>query len=142
MRNLKIIPIALFAVLLCGMLVPGARASEWDKKTIVAFNDAVEIPGQVLRPGTYVFKLLDSASNRNIVQVWNEDEDQVFATIITISEEQPQASDKSVFNLEQFSTDSAPALRSWFYPGEKSGRRFVYFQYPTTEQSSNTSPVR
>src|SRR5438105_383498 len=103
MRNLKIIPIALFAVLLCGMLVPGARASEWDKKTIVAFSDAVEIPGQVLQPGTYVFELLDSSSNRNIVQVWSEDEDQLFATIITISEEQPQASDKSVFNLGQFS---------------------------------------
>jgi len=142
MRILKIFTIALFAVLLCGTLVPGARASEWDKKTIVTFSDAVEIPGQVLQPGTYVFKLLDSSSNRNIVQVWSEDEDQLLATILAISDERPLASDKSVFNLEQFSTDSAPALRSWFYPGEKSGRRFVYPQYPTTEQSGNTGSVR
>jgi hypothetical protein len=142
MRNLKIFPIAMCAVLLCGMLVSGARASEWDKRTIVTFSDAVEIPGQVLQPGTYVFKLLDSSSNRNVVQVWNMDEDQLLATILAISDERPQASDKSVFSLEQFSTDSTPALRSWFYPGETSGRRFVYPQYPTTEQSSNTSPVR
>jgi len=34
---------------------PGARADQWDKKkTIVTFNDAVEIPGQVLPAGTYV----------------------------------------------------------------------------------------
>ena len=142
MRNLKIFPIAMCAVLLCGMLVSGARASEWDKRTIVTFSDAVEIPGQVLQPGTYVFKLLDSSSNRNVVQVWNVDEDQLLATILAISDERPQASDKSVFSLEQFSTDSTPALRSWFYPGETSGRRFVYPQYPTNEQSSNTSPVR
>jgi hypothetical protein len=142
MRNLKIFPIALFAVLLCGTLVPGARASEWDKKTIVTFSDAVEIPGQVLQAGTYVFKLLDSASNRNIVQVWNEEEDQLLATILAISDERPLASNKGVFNLEQFSTDSTPALRSWFYPGETTGRRFVYPQYLTTEQSGNTSSVR
>ena len=142
MRILKISPIALFAVLLCGTLVPRATASESDKKTIVTFSNAVEIPGQVLQPGTYIFKLLDSSSNRNIVQVWNEDEDQLLATILAISDERPQPSDKSVFNLEQFSTDSTPALRSWFYPGEKTGRGFVYPQYPTTEQSGNTSSVR
>jgi len=142
MRNLKIFPMALFAVLLCGTLIRGARASEWDKKTIVTFSDAVEIPGQVLQPGTYVFKLLDSSSNRNIVQVWNAEEDQLLATILAISDERPLARNKAVFNLEQFSTDSTPALRSWFYPGETSGRRFVYPQYPTTEQSSNAGPVR
>jgi hypothetical protein len=142
MRNLKVLTIALCAVLLCGTLVPGATASESDKKTIVTFSNAVEIPGQVLQPGTYVFKLLDSSSNRNIVQVWNEEEDQLLATILAISDERPQASDKSVFSLEQFSTDSTPALRSWFYPGETTGRRFVYPQYPTTEQSGNTRSVR
>jgi hypothetical protein len=142
MRNFKIFSITLCAMLLFGTLVPGARASEWDKKTIVTFSDAVEIPGQVLQPGTYVFKLLDSTSNRNIVQVWNADEDQLLATMLAISDERPMASDKTVFNLEQFSTDSTPALRSWFYPGETSGRRFVYPQYPTTEQSGNISSVR
>ena len=142
MRNFKIFSITLCAMLLFGTLVPGTRASEWDKKTIVTFSDAVEIPGQVLQPGTYVFKLLDSSSNRNIVQVWNADEDQLLATMLAISDERPMASDKTVFNLEQFSTDSTPALRSWFYPGETSGRRFVYPQYPTTEQSGNISSVR
>jgi len=112
------------------------------QKTIVSFSDAVEIPGQVLQPGTYVFKLLDSSSNRNIVQVWSEDEDQLLATVLAISDERPLASDKTVFNLEQFSTDSTPALRSWFYPGETTGRRFVYPQYPTTEQPGNTGLVR
>ncbi len=142
MRNFRVLPIALFALLLCGTLVPGTRASEWDKKTIVTFSDAVEIPGQVLEPGTYVFKLLDSPSNRNIVQVWNGDEDHVIAMIQTISDYKPQADDKSVFYLEPLSGDSTLALQSWFYPGETSGRSFVYPQYPTTDQATRANTVR
>ena len=142
MRNLKIFSIALCAVFLCATLVPGARASEWDKKTIVTFNEAVEIPGQVLEPGTYVFKLLDSSSNRNIVQVWNGDEDRLLATILTIADEQPQANDKSVFYLDPTNGDPALTLRAWFYAGEKSGQEFVYPSYPTNEAARTTSSVR
>jgi hypothetical protein len=138
MRIPKVFPFAFCAVLLCATLVPGARASQWDKKTIVTFSDAVEIPGQILEPGTYVFKLLDSPSNRNIVQVWTEGEDHLIATILAVPDDQPQANDKSVFNLEQFSGDSTVALESWFYAGEKSGQRFVYPNYPTTEVATRT----
>lgn len=50
---------------ICGM-VPHALADEWDQKTIVNFNGPVEVPGRVLPAGTYVFKLADSSSDRNI----------------------------------------------------------------------------
>ena len=49
-----------------------ANACEWDQKTVVTFSGPVEIPGQVLDGGTYVFKLADSASDRSIVQVFSE----------------------------------------------------------------------
>jgi len=142
MKNLKVLPITMFALLLCAALVPGVRASESDKRTIVTFSDSVEIPGQVLEPGTYVFKLLDSPSNRNIVQVWNGDEDQLLATIQTISDYKPHVDDKSVFYLGPHSNDSTLALQSWFYPGETSGRRFVYRQYPTNDQATRPNTAR
>jgi len=142
MKNLKVLPITMFALLLCATLVPGVRASESDKRTIVTFSDSVEIPGQVLEPGTYVFKLLDSPSNRNIVQVWNGDEDQLLATIQTISDYKPHVDDKSIFYLGPLSSDSTLALQSWFYPGETSGRRFVYRQYPTNDQATRPNRAR
>jgi len=37
---------------------------------VVTFSGPVEIPGKALPAGTYVFKLLDSQGNRNIVQVF------------------------------------------------------------------------
>jgi len=55
---------------------PKVKGDEWDKKTTVTFTAPVEIPGvgaQTLPAGTYVFKLFDSASDRNIVQIFNED---------------------------------------------------------------------
>lgn len=57
-----------------GGMLPQASASEWDQKTIFTFSGPVEIPGQVLDAGTYVFKLADSASDRNIVQVFSKNE--------------------------------------------------------------------
>ena len=56
-------------------LAPPARADQWNKKTIVTFNQPMEVPGNMTLPaGKYVFKLLDSNAFRHIVQIWNEDE--------------------------------------------------------------------
>jgi hypothetical protein len=65
----------ILCVVLFGIgLAPRASADERDKKTIVTFSAPVEIPGKALPAGTYVFKLLDSTSNRNILQIFDKDE--------------------------------------------------------------------
>src|ERR1700685_2968479 len=58
-------------------LAPAAKADEWDKQTVLTFNEPVEIPGKVLPAGTYVLRLLDSQSDRNVVQVFTEDQKQL-----------------------------------------------------------------
>jgi hypothetical protein len=63
--------IVLITVLLGATLAPGARADQWDRKTIVTFSDSVEVPGQVLPAGTYVFRLADIPTDKHIVQIWN-----------------------------------------------------------------------
>jgi len=52
---------------LVGGITQTANADEWDQKTIFTFSSPVEIQGQVLERGTYVFKVADSLSDRNIV---------------------------------------------------------------------------
>ena len=84
MRLVRAIQFSICAAVLCAVFLTAARADTWDKKTIVTFGDSVEIPGQVLPPGTYVFKLADSASDCHIVQIWNEDQTQLLATILAI----------------------------------------------------------
>jgi hypothetical protein len=117
-------------MLFCATLVPSANADPWNKKTIVTFSDSVQVPGQILPAGTYVFKLADSPSNRHIVQIWNADEDQILATILTIPNTRYETPDDSVFELEERPSDSPMALKVWFYPGNTTGEEFVYSNYP------------
>ncbi len=126
MQILRVVIFTVCTVLFCAILAPGARADQWDKKTIVTFSDSVEIPGQVLPAGTYVFKLADSPSDRHIVQVWNADEDQILATIMTIPNTRFEAPDKSIFELEERPSNSPMALKVWFYPGNSTGEEFIY----------------
>ena len=65
-------------------LAPSAVADQWNKKTIITIGEAIQVPGKVLQPGKYVMKLLDSQSNRHIVQIFNEREDQLQTTILAI----------------------------------------------------------
>ncbi|MGI9071033.1 MAG: hypothetical protein ACR2JB_06850 [Bryobacteraceae bacterium] len=51
---------------------------------IVTFSSPVEIPGQVLEAGTYVFKLAHSESDRDLVQVFNKDETHLYGTFLAI----------------------------------------------------------
>jgi len=105
------------------------KADQWNKKTIVTFSQPVEIPGagaQVLPAGTYVFKLLDSSSNRHIVQVFNERGDHVYATILAIPNYRLQTTDKTVMTFGERAAGQPEAIRAWFYPGANWGEEFVY----------------
>jgi hypothetical protein len=126
MKILRGVLLALFAATLFSTFSPSTRADEWDKKTIVTFSEAVEVSGQVLPPGTYVFKLFNSSSDRHIVQVWDADETQIITTVIAISTERSEPADNSIFEFDERPVDQPVALRTWFYPGDAIGRDFTY----------------
>ncbi|MGO9269457.1 MAG: hypothetical protein ACLQOO_04230 [Terriglobia bacterium] len=108
---------------------PKVKGDEQDKKTTVTFTAPVEIPGvgaQTLPAGTYVIKLLDSASDRNIVQILNEDQTHVFATILAIPNYRLRPTDQTVMTFKERAEGQPEAIRAWFYPGEQWGQEFVY----------------
>src|SRR5260370_25392213 len=118
--------ILLVALGFLGGLVPRATADEWDQKTVFTFSGPVEIPGQVLSAGTYVFKLADSQSDRNIVQVFSEDEKHLYGTFLTIADQRLRPAGKPIVTFEETAAGSAEAVKAWFYPGEDYGHQFVY----------------
>jgi hypothetical protein len=79
-----------------------------------------------LPAGTYVFKLVNSTSDRHIVQIWNAEETQLLATILTIPNYRPDPPDRTIFEFDERPSDSPMALHSWFYPGDSTGQEFVY----------------
>src|SRR2546430_9915918 len=114
---------------LCMMFSSTASAQPWNKKTTVTFSAPVEIPGisaQVLPAGTYVFRLLDSLSDRNIVQIFNKNESHLYATILAIPNYRLKATDKTVMTFGERRVGDPQAIRAWFYPGDNFGQEFVY----------------
>jgi hypothetical protein len=100
-------------MLLVGLLLATSiRADEWNKKTVVTITEPVQIPGAVLPAGTYVFKLMDSASDRNIVQIFNADETHLFATIMTIPDYRPNPSDKTILSFDERPAGQPEALET------------------------------
>lgn len=71
MRRVQFAAVACLSV---AFLRPSLKADEWDKKTVFTFNAPVEVPGQVLLPGSYVFKLLNTQSDRHIVQAFDKNQ--------------------------------------------------------------------
>jgi hypothetical protein len=130
MRIIKALGLTLYvsicATLLCLMLSPRAKADEWNKKTIVTFQVPVEIPGETLPSGTYVFQLLNSPSDRHIVQIWNADETHLIATILANPEYRLEPAQETILHFDERPGDSPMALESWFYPGDTIGQQFVY----------------
>ena len=131
--------------LLGTMFVPTARADDWNRKTVVTFSGPVEIPGVhlkgwgVLPKGTYVFKILDSASDRHIVQIFSKDELTVYATILAIPNYRLKATDKTVITFRERPAGQPEALRAWFYPGRNWGEEFVYPKAKAIELAKVTS---
>jgi hypothetical protein len=119
---------------------PRVEADDWNKKTIVTFSQPVEIPGGIILPaGTYVFKLMDSASNRHIVQIFNQDQTHIYATILAIPNWRLRATDKTVIKFAERPSGSPEAIRAWFYPGANSGEEFVYPKRRAVELAKATN---
>ena len=126
-------------------LAPSAKADDWNRKTVIAFSGPVEIPGVhlagwgVLPAGTYVFKILDSQSDRHIVQIFNQDETTIYATILAIPNYRLKATDKTVMTFRERPAGAPEALRAWFYPGRNWGEEFVYPKAKAMELAKTTN---
>jgi hypothetical protein len=114
-----------------------AKADEWDKKTILTVKEAIQLPNVVLQPGTYTFKLLDSASDRHIVQVFGENGIHLITTILAIPNYRLQPTDKSQFSFWEVPAGQPPAMRAWFYPGDNYGQEFAYPKDMSTQIASS-----
>src|SRR6266446_10403893 len=129
---------------LMGATIEPMRADEWNKETKLEFSGPVEVPGKVLAAGKYVFKLADSESDRNIVQIFSEDThgDQKFVTtIMAIPDYREDTPEKTIIQFEERPSGSPEAIHSWFYPGDNTGWEFVYPKGERSQMSSNATPA-
>ncbi|MGD0757649.1 MAG: hypothetical protein ABR921_02000 [Candidatus Sulfotelmatobacter sp.] len=142
MKLFKGLGIGLCLAVLCALVVPRASADDWNRKTTITFSGPVEVPGvglHTLPAGTYVFKVLDSQSDRHIVQIFNQDETQVLTTVLAIPNYRLKTTDKTTITFRERPAGQPEALRAWFYPGHAWGEEFVYSKSRALEIAKETN---
>ena len=119
---------AISLLLFACCLALGARAdARITEKLTVTTNTPIEIPGGIALPaGTYVFKLLDLTTGHNIVQIFNEDETQLFNTVIGIPDYMEKPPENAMISLYETEPGNPPALHALYFPGDNVGIEFVY----------------
>lgn len=95
--------------------------------TYFTFSAPFELPGgKTLPAGKYVFKIVDSPSNRHVVQIFNEDQTQIFATVLAIPAQRMEPPDEPEVRFMETAANQPPAIRTWWYPGRTIGHEFIY----------------
>ena len=135
----------LVATVICLAATATLSADAWNKKTKVTFSGPVQLPaahskdGVVsLGAGTYIFRLDDSQANRHIIQVTNERGNHVYSTILALPDYRLNATSKTVMYFSERPAGTPPAIKSWFYPGDNFGHRFVYPKVKAVQIAAET----
>jgi len=109
-----------------GLVAIPANADQWNKKTTLTIDQPMQVYDTYLAPGQYVFKLLDSQSDRHIVQIYNAEQNHLITTILAIPDYRIQPTGKSRFTMWETPAGYVSALKSWYYPGDNFGQEFRY----------------
>ena len=103
-----------------------AHADESDQSTTITFSEPIQVPGQVLPAGTYLFKLVNADSDLNTVQIFNSDRTVLYATFETVPTDRREPTGDTMIDLAKQGGGQPDALLNWFYPGDDTGHEFVY----------------
>ncbi len=117
--------LALSGVLCCA---PDARADAVaNQLTEVTFDQPVEIPGRVLLPGTYEFRLVNILTDQDFVEILNADGTHLIAILDTLPVSRSASTDGNAeLVLERLNPKAPVTLKEWFYANETTGHEFVY----------------
>ncbi|HEV2492105.1 MAG TPA: hypothetical protein VG204_03440 [Terriglobia bacterium] len=133
-RKLNLVAVLLCFAFLCPTFVPSAHADMWNKKTILTFSGPVKVANTTLPAGTYVFKLMDSPGTRHVVQIFNQNENHLYATVLAMPAFRLEPADHTVIKFAETSASGDTAsgtipadglpIKQWFYPGDNYGQEF------------------
>ena len=98
-----------------------------DQRTYFTFSAPFELPGgKTLPAGKYTFRVLDSPSNRHIVQILNQDATRVHTTVLAIPAQRQDPPSEPEIRFMEAVASAPPAIRTWWYPGRTIGHEFIY----------------
>jgi len=112
-------------LLACVMATP-SNAQTLDKRTLFTFSGPVSMPGVTLPAGKYLFRLANPDSGRNVVQVLNADGTKPYGMFFAMRAERFEPASTPEVRFMETAAGMPAAIKTWWYPGERSGYEFVY----------------
>jgi hypothetical protein len=104
------------------LFLAAALAGRANLKTRITFSGSVRVPGLVLPAGTYYFEA-PNFNNRTTVRITKEDGSLV-TQVAGVADYRHEANHEVIIFGDH---ECGPqAIKAWFYPGNKTGVRFVY----------------
>jgi hypothetical protein len=116
----------LYILIALGSLFQDSSAYEWNKKSTLTAEQKIEFPGVVLEPGVYIVRLREGGEKRSLVEILNQDETQVLATVLAVADHRLRPDDSSEFTFHKVKGDGPQPVQTWFYTGDLVGLEFVY----------------
>ena len=106
------------------VITPNAHAQILEEKVTVKFSEPVEIPGEVLPAGVYIFEAVENGHTTRIVSA---DEKKVYATLLTMPDQLlTEPMDQATVILGESPDGGPQRVTAWFYPGDSVGYQFIY----------------
>jgi hypothetical protein len=126
MKRVTLIATAIVLTVLVGMSARvAAQNTVPSERTFLTFSNTVEMPGVTLPAGTYVFRLADTPT-RNVVQVLSKDEKDILGQWTFVQAKRAKATEDTVVMFKEMPEGTTAAVQYWYYPGETSGKEFIY----------------
>jgi hypothetical protein len=138
---LRTMGVGLLTVALSPAWTPLLHGDTWNKETKVTFTETVQLPGTILPAGTYVFRLMDSSSNRNIVQVFDENRQKLITTVLAAPNYRLEPTGKTVMRFDERPVGTPEAIKAWFYPGDNFGQEFIYKKGESLQTAALIAPA-
>ena len=126
MLSTRIFGLACAVTVFVCLLAAPVSAQPLDKRTLFTFSGPITLPGVTLPAGQYLFRLADPNSSSKVVQVLNAEGTKPYGLFFTLRAERLEPASTPEVRFMETASGTPAAIRTWWYPGERTGFEFIY----------------
>ena len=115
------------ALAVVGLVIAAPVSGQtFDKRTVFTFDRPFSVPGVTLPAGDYMFRIVNTESSRNVIQVLSGDGKTPYAMLHSIPDVRTEASADPAVRFMETAKGQPSAVKTWWYPHERTGYEFIY----------------
>jgi hypothetical protein len=89
-------------------------------------NEPVAIPGHVLPPGDYLFRMMEADQYPHVVEVMSADGSSLYGLFQVVPAQRLEFGNRSSVTLTDPDAAGLQGISQWYFPGSSDGYQFIY----------------